>query len=386
MVDTSPILIIEPVVRGFRLDVLARVVSAIREASNRPVFIVTRADFPSRELGRRIGPEWTDVNFVASSIDLNGADTAMLDDHAVGALLDAAVDVLPHSGHADLVFLGADDYLGALAARWSAYRVRLGHTRPFVFLYNAEDLLAGQLVGRGSARLASEAIAAIEAIDATLLTFDEGLRGQRVGARRAKVLPDPWHGSFALVHRTRARESYGLVPHGLLVMSDVDLLLNEGDSSWLTDIERLAQVPFVYCALQGNVWTLRNRRLRQIATRFGDRLIYVGPWQKIYKDTRLLAATDLLLTSVSRPRGAGQLQDPVAIATQACAVRQTRAMQLGAGFDRDVKRLLLEIADTLRGISGVGRTLMRDELDRLAEERLNRTFGVQLRAAIRRSD
>jgi len=385
MVDTSPILFVEPVARGFRLDVMAKVVSAIRECSSRPVFIVTREDFPCRELASRISPEWTDVNFVASSVDLKGADAAVLDHNAVGALLDAVVDVLPRSGRADLVFLGADDYLGALANRLPAYRLRLGHARPFVFLYNAQDLLAAQLVGSGSARLASDAIASIEALGATLLTFDEGLRGQRVGAYRAKVLPDPWHGCFAHAYRARARESYGLAPHGLLVMSDVEVLLNDGDPSWLADFERLVDVPFVYFALQGNVWTLRNPRLKELALRFGNRLIYVGPWHKIYQDTRLLAATDLLLTGVSGPRYV-RLHDPVVTATQACTARRMRATELGAGFDRDVRRLLIENVDALRDISGVGRTLMRDELDRLAGERLNRTFGIQLRAAIRRND
>jgi hypothetical protein len=385
MVDTSPILFVEPIARGFRLDVLASAISAIRERSRRPVFVVTRADFASRELARRIESSWTDVNFVASSIDLKGASAAILDGHAVGALLDAAVGVLPGAGRADFVFLGADDYLGALATQLPAYRSLLNRVRPFVFLYDTEDLVAGQLIGSGAARIAHEAIASIETLGATLIAFDERLRGQRIGVRCAKVLPDPWHGPFVRVQRRRAREAIGVGSNELLVTLDVDLLVNEFGSSWLADVERLAQMPFVRFALQGNVWTLRSQALKQLAVRLGNRLVHAGPSHQIEVDIRLIAATDLLLSRGSAPRCAGQ-REPVATATQACAARRVRATELGAAFDRDVRRLLLDSVDGLRGMSGVGMTLIRGELDRLADEHLNRAFGMQLRAAIRREE
>ena len=385
MADTSPILFVEPVARGFRLDVMAKAVSAIREYSRRPIYIVTRRDFACRELAHRIPSSWTDVHFVASSLDLNGARVTAFDYHAADALLDSVVDVIAQAGRADLVFLGADDYLGTLALRMPAYRARLSDTRQFVFLYNTEDLVAGQLAGNGVAPLAREAIASIEALNATLLAFDEGLRGQRINARAIKVLPDPWHGQFAHTQRSRAREAIGLGANALLVTWDVELLLNECDSAWLADMERFAQVPFIRFALCGNVWTLRSSAFRQLVNRFGDRIVYVGPASTACEDGRLIAATDLLLRRAGMPRCGGQ-HEPVTTAIQACAARRMRATGLGGAFDRDVRRFLLDSVDALREMSSVGMKLMRDELDRLANERLNRAFGVQLRAAVRRAE
>ena len=383
MADISPIYIVEPIARGFRLDVMAKAISAIREYSRRPIYIVTRADFACRELAHRIPSSWTDVHFVSSSLDLHGGNVAAFDSHAADALLGAVAEVRAQARRADLVFLGADDYLGVLAMRWPAYRARLSHTRQFVFLYNTEDLVAGQLDGSSPARLAREAIASIQVLDATLLAFDEGLRGQRISERAVKVLPDPWHGHFTHTQRVRAREAIGLGPNALLVTWDVDLLLNERDSSWLADAERFAQVPFIRFALCGDVWTLRNPAFGQLVNRFGDRIVHLGPSPTACGDVNLMAATDLLLSRATGPRCCAQ-HEPVATATHACAARRVRATELGGAFDRDVRRILLDSVDALSAISSVSMKLMRDELDRLANERLNRAFGVQLRSAIRR--
>lgn len=389
MAETTPIIFIEPLARGFRLDVLARAISAIRERSRRPIFIVTREDFVCGELARWIGPSWTDVHFVASSLDLEGASTGVLGDGAVQALLDSAADMLPRklpersNTRADLVFLGADDYLDALAARLDDKDEHFTDTRRFVFLYNSDDFVAGELKEGESPHLGQNAIAAIEAMDATLLAFNEGLRGERIGKRAVKVLTDPWHGYFARHQRKLARDAFGVRKDDLLVTADVDVLLDARDRSWAAFAWQLAEFPGVRFALQGNVWALRNSPLRQLIDRLGERLVYAGMERDVEQSSRLSAATDLLL---GRPVASHDAMRPMNDIAQppTSIARRVRATALGAAYDRDLMRWFQDSMAGLLSISDAGLAIVRSELDRIACERSIRTFGLQLRAALRR--
>jgi hypothetical protein len=389
MAETTPIIFIEPLARGFRLDVLAHAISAIRERSRRPILIVTREDFVCSELARWIAPSWTDVQFVASRLDLDGASTGVLGDWAVQALLDSTADMLPtpssgRSGRpADLVFLGADDYLDALAAWLADDAERFVHTRRFVFLYNSDDFVAGGLNGGESPRLGQNAIAAIEAMDATLLAFNEGLRGERIGQHAVKALTDPWHGYFARTQRKLARDSLGVGKDDLLITADVDVLLDLRDLSWVSLALQLAEFSGVRFVLRGNVRALRNSPLRQLIDMLGERLVYAGMERDVEQSSRLSAATDLLLGRPASARGATRLMHGMA-QSPASVVRRVRATALGAAFDRDVMRWLLDSMSHLLSISSVGMAIMRSELDRIAYERSIRMFGLQLRAALRR--
>ncbi|CAG9210790.1 conserved hypothetical protein [Paraburkholderia tropica] len=396
MSETTPILFVEPVARGFRLNVLASAISAVRERSRRPIFIVTREDFACSELARRIAPSWTDVRFVASRLNFDGANTSVLGEDAAQALLDAAEDVLPPAWseqQGDLVLLGADDYLDALAIRLDESGGRFAHTRRFVFLYNSDDFVAGELNGTASPQLGQDAIEAIDAMDATLLSFNERLRGERIGRRAVKVLPDPWHGQFAPAQRKLARDAFKVGEDGLLVTVDVDVLLDMGDLSWAPLVARLMELPGVRFALQGNVWALRNSPLRELIARLGDRLVYAGMVRDAEHNAKLIAATDLLLSRRRDGRNRSRIDarsdssndssNGANNIAHASIARRVRAESLGAAFDRDVMRWLVDSVDDLLSISGVGMAVMRSELDRIAHERLMRTFGLQLRAALR---
>ncbi|WP_322006956.1 hypothetical protein [Paraburkholderia tropica] len=342
---------------------------------------MTREDFACSELARRIAPTWTDVRFVASRLNFDGANIRVLGDDAAQALLDAAEDVLPDARSnqpADLVLLGADDYLDALAIRLDERGERFARTRRFVFLYNSDDFVAGELNGSASPHLGQNAIEAIEAMDATLLSFNERLRGECIGERAVRVLPDPWHGQFAPPQRKLAREAFKVGEDGLLVTADVDLLLDAGDLSWTPLIARLLELPGVRFALQGNVWALRNSPLRELIASLGERLVYAGMVRDAEQNSKLIAATDLLLSR--RPERHGSRRP-----ARTSVARRVRAESLGAAFDRDVMRWLVDSVDDLLSIAGVGMAVMRSELDRIAHERLTRAFGLQLRTALRRA-
>lgn len=384
MPETTPLFFVEPVARGYRLDVLASAISAVREYSSRPVYVVTREDFVSRELARRIEPSWHDVHFVASTLALGGTSVGMHGHEGTRALLDAVARVTPCDGAMDMVFFGADDCLGSLAAQLPSYVNRPGRTHSFVILYNSDDLIAGQLSKPGMARAGREAVAALEDMDATLFSFDEALRGKRIGWRDVCVLPDPWHGHFSHAQRKLARETWKIPRNGLLVTAEIEWLLDMHEDAWATVPMRLATLPAVHFVLLGNVWALRSSRLKELVTKLGQRMMYAGPVLDAERDIKLIAATDLMLSS-GIPARCASAHPGVAEKTRTSATRRVRSAALGASFDRDVRRTLLHSMEGLLAISDVGMTIVRDELDRLAHERLMRSFGAQLRAALRRA-
>ncbi|WP_395067883.1 hypothetical protein [Paraburkholderia silvatlantica] len=386
MLETSPLYLIEPIARGYRLDVLAGIISAVRARSRRPVFVVTREDFACSELARLIEPSWINVQFVASRLDLGGgAGTAMLGVEAIEALLDATANVMPHTANSDIVFLGVDDYIGALATHLPSRSEDIKCSRKFVFLYNSEDLIAEQLSGSTVTGVSRGVVNAIEAMDATLLAFEGRLRGERIGRRVVRVLPDPWHGHFSNWQRARARESYGISPDGMLVTAEIDLLLDESEQAWAVVVSKLAKLPTVRFALQGNLWALRGSRVRQVLERLGDRVIYAGPADNMGQDIKLIAATDLLLSRPVTFRFAAE-RNCAGLNTRISDARRERATTLGAAFDRDVQHMLVESVDNLLKIPKIGVEILRDELDRLAHQRLQRAFGVQFRAALRHAN
>jgi hypothetical protein len=390
MINSEPIVFVEPWARGFRLDVLARAISAVRERWTRPIIVVTRADFASSELVRSVEPHWTNVRFVGAPITFGAQSASLSDVRFASVLLETVARVLRADQAADLVFLGPDEYLDALPGQWHSFSRRLQRVRPFVLLHNTEDLVAERLVGGDAAQLGWRAISAIESMDATLLAFDPrlgdqgGKAGVRIGARAVRVLPDPWHGEFACERRVRVRASLGLPPTGMLLAAEVDSLLDGCEPSWLAVAQRFTQARHVYLAVQGSVQALKHPVVRQLVRSLGSRVIHASPFAGSRRDVALIAATDLMLNYCMSAEQGHDVREAVATRTRVSAVRRLRAGALGAAFDRDMARMLCSAFDALHVFSQDRLLLLRDELDRVTQTRALRAFGVHLRAALRR--
>lgn len=202
---------------------------------------------------------------------------------------------------------------------------------------------------------------------------DQWLHEHARGETTAIAGLDRWRDHFERAQRKRVREALGLRCNAVLVTWDLDQLENEDYSSRLADIERLAQIPSVHIVLHGNVWVLRSATFRRFAQRYGNRMIYAGSSRKLYEDIRLVAAADLMLVDVGGLSCNGK-RESAAVATQNEDTRYLRAMALGSRFDADMERLLLDSADLLREVQDGGMKVIRDELDRLADECLHGTL------------
>ncbi|WP_157977822.1 hypothetical protein [Paraburkholderia kururiensis] len=381
---TTPILIIEPVARGFRLEVLASAISAIRKRSMYPIFIITRMDFASTELTRLDMSAWQQVHIVQAPVDFGGATMGRLDAVRMDALLNACAEMVNADQDAQLIFLGADDYLDAFSAHASTLKQRFARSRVSVSMPNTEDLIARQLKASGKSALGRQAVASLNAADATLIAFDDALRGHRIGQREVVVLPDPWHGHFATAQRRRSRERFKFAPAMLVMAAALDPAAGGDPASWLGAAERLAEVPGVHLALHGKVRALDRPKLRRLVERFGPRVSHTGSAaasDDVARDVQLLAAADVMLTSLI---GAADSQgaDGLCEHTPLSEAQQARLNGFGAAFDHEAARQLVASADALRLFSGKEMALLRDTLERHAQDLLVDSFGAGLRAAL----
>lgn len=382
---TTPILIIEPVARGFRLEVLASAISAIRKRSMYPIFVITRMDFASAELTRLDMSAWQQVHIVQAPIDFGGAAVGRVDADRMDALLNACAEVVTHDQTAHLIFPGADEYLDAFSVHASSLKQRFARSHVSVLMQNTEDLLARELKASGkSGALGRQAVRSLNAADATLIAFDDALRGHRIGQREIVVLPDPWHGHFALAQRRQSRERFNFAPATLVMAAALDPAAGGDPAPWLAAAERLAEVPGVHLALHGKVRALDRPKLRRLVERFSGRVSHAGSavaHGDVACDVQLLAAADVMLTSlIGAADGPGA--DGLCERTPLSEAQQARLNGFGAAFDHEAARQLVASADALRLFSGKEMALLRDTLERHAQELLLDSFGAGLRAAI----
>lgn len=382
---TTPILIIEPVARGFRLEVLASAISAIRKRSMYPIFVITRMDFASAELTRLDMSAWQQVHIVQAPVDFGGAAMGRVDADRMGALLNTCAEAVTQTQAPQLIFPGADDYLDAFSAHAPTLKQRFPHSRISVLMQNTEDLMARELKASGKSALGRQAVTSLSAADATLIAFDDALRGHRIGQREVAVLPDPWHGHFAPAQRRRSRKHFNFAPATLVMAAALDPAAGGDPAPWLAAAERLAEVPGVHLALHGKVRALDRPKLRHLVERFGGRVSHTGSTavadDGVACDVQLLAAADVMLTSlIGAADGAGA--DGLCEHTPLSEAQQARLNGFGAAFDHEAARQLVASADALRLFSSKEMALLRDTLERHAQELLLDSFGAGLRAAI----
>jgi hypothetical protein len=199
------------------------------------------------------------------------------------------------------------------------------------------------------------------------MDYESYYLGEETGNYAATVPLESWREHFTRDQRRRVREALGLGRNAVLVTSELESLTNEDDSSRFADLERLALISSLRFVLHGSVWALRSAAFVRFAQRYGNRVIYAGSSRKLYGDIRLVAAADLILADSC----AG------ALARQGKDARQWRERAFGGAFDADMRRLLLDCADMLCAFHAGARQVIRDELDRYADECLTGASAAQ---------
>lgn len=216
---TKTVVLIEPLLRGSRLQIVANFLSAL--AGQAKVVLVTRKDYASEHFSELIVDAGLTPHIETVDSDLGGAWMRNLtsDEYALFVTRMAAIarDLETCGQSASFVFMALDDYLAAYLRHALVLRKITRAHELYCVKYRVEYLFK---LNPGL-RLRSFVLRVLTSMAlglsmARLVTFDERLQP---GRRIAGVLPDPWFGDFSPRQREQGRRMLGLADDAFVLLS-----------------------------------------------------------------------------------------------------------------------------------------------------------------------
>lgn len=216
---TSTVVLIEPLLRGSRLQIAANFLSALKGRTK--VVLVTRKDFASEHFSELVADTGLMPEIETVDTDLGGAWMRNLTREELALFVCRVAEIarrLEENGEsAQFVFMALDDYLAAyLRHALALRRITRAHAL-YCLKYRVEYLFRlnpGLRFRSFVLRLLTSAALRLSA--ARLVTFDERLPE---GGRIAGLLPDPWFGDFSPAHRERGRHMLGVADDAFVLLS-----------------------------------------------------------------------------------------------------------------------------------------------------------------------
>lgn len=215
------IILVEPICRGSRLQILANTLSALKQEAH--VVLVTRKDFQSKHFEELITSQGLAPEIVIADTDLGGAWMKNLNNAEFSLILDTVEKYLLSSPakqqETSLVFMALDDYLISYATAARRIRNLKQHAEIFCMKYRVEYLfkLAPGFKTR-SLVLKIVTQLALTVTGAKLICFDERLQKYE-NRYLAGTLPDPWFGEFSQDKRIEGRQGLGVVDADFLLLT-----------------------------------------------------------------------------------------------------------------------------------------------------------------------
>lgn len=213
------VILIEPLLRGSRLQLVANFLSALSGRAR--VILVTRKDYQSPHFSELIVDAGLLPEVVTVDSDLGGAWMRNLTREEcelfVAEVAELVRELDARDESANFVFMALDDYLVAYLHHARTLRRIMRAHQLFCLKYRVEYLFKLNPGYRlRSVVLRALTWAALRLSGARLLAFDERLHE---GRWIAGVLPDPWFGDFSAEHRDRGRCMLGVAEDAFLLLS-----------------------------------------------------------------------------------------------------------------------------------------------------------------------
>lgn len=271
------IVLVEPICRGSRLQILANTLSALRDRAH--VIVVTRRDYQTAHFQELVDGEGLTPRVVAVDTDLGGAWMKNLSEAEFGLFVEALKKLeaeLAPRGRYELVFMALDDYLKAYSGAALRLRRTLRHAAIRCVKYRVEYLFSLQ---RG-ARLRGSVLRtmtrwAIHASGAQLIAFDERL-GDRSVSYLAGLLPDPWFGPFSPTFKDEGRALLGVQPDDFVLLSLGKQDRRKGIDFLIEAFPQAAQDPRVKLAVVGTIAADFAKAFDELHRRFPAQIVHVN--------------------------------------------------------------------------------------------------------------
>ncbi|KQV46925.1 hypothetical protein ASC95_25755 [Pelomonas sp. Root1217] len=271
------IVLVEPICRGSRLQILANTLSALRGSAE--VILVTRRDYQTPHFHELVDAAGLTPRVVAVDTDLGGAWMRNLSEAEFALFVQALKGIeaeLAPRGRYGLVFMALDDYLKAYAL--AALQLRRALPRAIIrcVKYRVEYLFSI----RPGARLRGLVLRtltrwAIHASGARLIAFDERLAHQAV-SYFAGLLPDPWFGPFSPALRAEGRALLGVGADDFVLLSLGKQDRRKGIDFLIDVFPRAAQDPRVKLAVVGTIAADFAQAFEGLKRRFPAQIVHVN--------------------------------------------------------------------------------------------------------------
>jgi len=371
-----PVVLVEPICRGSRLQILVNALSAMRGRAE--VIVVTRSDYDTPHFRELISEAGVNPRMVAAPTDLGGAWMRNLSTAEFAAFRTALTkidrELSAAGGGYDLVFMALDDCLEAFVRSAWSLRSLTGCARIFCVKYRVQYLFTSRPGGRiRDLVLRFVTRLALGLSGAQLVAFDERLAAYD-GPGRVKLLPDPWFGDYSPARRAEGRKRLGLRD------GDVALLtLGKQDRRKGIDflIEAFPQIPPnvpVRLVVVGRIDTPHKEAFAELVQRSGTKVIHVDEFVPEADLPGYFAASDAFLLPYSREFTAtsGTLARAAASGVGVLASshglvgHRVREHALGETF---------EVGDSASFVQAVARLVGKDATERAALQRRNLQFA-----------
>jgi len=200
------ILLVEPICRGSRTQILVNTVESLLEEGNR-VILLLRKDYKTQHFMDLFSPHLDKVEIISSNIDLNGNWIRNL---TVREMFNYFY-IINQNRHKfdEIIFMALDDYLLSFNLLLIYLKSRLKDKRVNIIKYRVQYLLTSNSLKQKILKFLTYLPVII--LNAKLICFDERLANSTVNKQKINVLPDPWFGEFKEVSKNEKiilREKY----------------------------------------------------------------------------------------------------------------------------------------------------------------------------------
>jgi glycosyltransferase involved in cell wall biosynthesis len=383
------VVLVEPICRGSRLQILANTLSALRGRAD--VILVTRRDYQSDHFHELVDAVGLTPRVVPVDTDLGGAWMRNLTE-AEFALFTAALRRIEAecTGRYDLVFLALDDYLKAYTLAAVRLRKELPRADIRCVKYRVEYLFEV----RPGARLRGLVLRAMTrwsllASGARLIAFDERL-AQRRPSYFGGLLPDPWFGPFSPTMKADGRALLGVGPDDFVMLSLGKQDRRKGIDFLIEAFPQAAQDAQVRLAVVGTIAAEFRAAFDELKRRFPRQVVHVNGFVPESALPNYFAAADAFLLPYSEDFTAtsGTLARAAASGVPVLATEhglvgyRVRTYGLGATFGARDEGSFVEALRRLRNQGPEGLEAMRTAGLQFAENCSLQRFEAAMRTAL----